>query len=314
MTSSIWNIQTQAAINGIPYSPAGMFFGVDGTAYPGAPGPPFPLRNDGQGFWSGFSSGIAGGLMNEQDGLWGSTLIGYPAATVPMWPSVQAGRASLVSAIATYASAYKAQNGSLTGMAIVLSGYSQGAMVTDQCYTLDFLAEGGVLNPLLPYLWRMYNFGDIFRTPGLAYGNQLAGLSMSIVQDGEETGGIGGPLDLTVAQTNQPAPDGQPIVQSSSNKGDIYGSAPVGLTPWTAIAKAGETAYRFFEIIMQPTFVDVVEAAAVLETPIASIEEMINAMTFFAEGTNAPHWQYFPQMDAVIGEMLTIGNSLPHSG
>jgi hypothetical protein len=312
VTSSLFASSIRPNKWGKTYSPAGVVFAVDGTVYPGAPAPPQPALNDGTGYWCGFSSGIVGGLANAQDGLWDSVCIGYPAVTVPMWPSVQAGRANLVSAMATYAANYKRANGSYDGLVIVLSGYSQGAMVTDQVFTLDLLAPTGTLHYLMPFVWRMYNFGDIFRTPGVAWGNVLAGLSQSVITDGVETGGIGGPMDLTVAQTNTPAPDGQPIVQSSTNQGDIYGSCPVGLTPWTSIAAPGETGYRFFEIIMKPSFVDVVEAALVLETPIKSIEEGINALKFFAEGSGSPHYQYFPQLDAVIGELLTIGNSLPH--
>jgi hypothetical protein len=311
MTSSLF-VDVRAALNGQAYSPAGVIFAVDGTVYPGAPFPPQPSLDDGTGVFSGFSSAIIGGLANAQDGLWDSVCIGYPAVTVPMWPSVQAGRATLVSTMATYAANYRRAHGSYAGLVIVLSGYSQGAMVTDQVWVLDILSDTGVLHYLLPFVWRMYNFGDIFRTPGVAWGNALAGLPQSVMTDGVETGGIGGPLDLTVAQTNYLAPDGQPVVQSSTNQGDIYGSCPVGLTPWTKIAAPGETGYRFFEIIMQPSFVDVVEAALVLETPIKSIEEGINALSFFAAGSGSPHYQYFPQLDAVIGELLTIGNALPH--
>lgn len=56
MTSSLF-VNIRAQLNGVAYSPAGLFVAVDGTAYPGAPAPPSPLLNDGTGFWSGFSSG-----------------------------------------------------------------------------------------------------------------------------------------------------------------------------------------------------------------------------------------------------------------
>lgn len=300
-------------MNGLPYSPAGAFFAVEGTVYPGAPAPPVMLLNNGTGYWCGFSSGIAGGLANTADGLWASFLIGYPALTVPMWPSVQIGRQNLVSAIQMYAANYSATHGgSHEGMVLVISGYSQGAMVTDQVFVLDFLSPTGILHPLLPYLYRMYNFGDIFRTPGIAHGNALAGLAESIKADGVETGGIGGPLDLTVEQSNMLAPDGKYLVMSCANYGDIYTACPVGLTPWTKLASAGKTGNLFFKIIMQPTFVDVLSAVKVLGMPIGAIEEMINGLKFAAQGTNAPHWLYFPQMLACINDMLALGSSLPH--
>jgi hypothetical protein len=320
MTASLAASRLQAAMNGIELNPAGAFFGVDGTVYPGAPFPPVPIGAPG-GQWSGFSSGVAGGLMNVADGLWLSGmdwaaqhadfLIGYPAVTIPMWPSVQIGRTNLVNTIQFYASAYKALHGSYAGMVIVLSGYSQGAMVTDQVWVLDFLSPTGVLHYLLPYVLRMYNFGDIFRTPGIALGNVVAGLAQSIQQDSVETGGIGGSLDLTVAQTMCLSQiDGQPVVQSSANFGDIYTCCPTGLNPWTALAPAAKTGNTFFKIVMQPTFVDVIEVAEVLTNLGGSLEEMVNGLKFAAEGTNAPHWQYYPQMDAIVGEMVTLGNQI----
>lgn len=314
MTSSIFDVNTRAQFDGVEYSPAGVFFAVEGTVYPGAPFPPRPATNDGQGIYAGFSSGIAGGLMNLQDGLWQYVGIGYPASTIPMWPSVQVGRANLVNAINAYAANYYLVNGSFEGMVITMSGYSQGSMVTDQVWTLDILDPEGALHYALPYIWRIYQFGHIFRSPGIAWGNALAGLPQSIIQDGVETGGIGLGMDLTVAQTNYLAPDGQPVVKSSANKGDLYSCCSVGLNPWTAPAPEGKTGSLFEAIIMQPSLTAILKTALVLKTPIKSIQELFHTMSFFAAGMNSPHYQYFPQMDACIGEMLQIGNSLPHSG
>jgi hypothetical protein len=314
VTSSLFNVTINSQFNGLQYTPAGVYFAVDGTAYPGAPNPPVPANNDGVGLWTGFASGIAGGLQNEQDGLWDSVCIGYAAATIPMWPSVQAGRATLVAQIQAYVGNYVSQTGSLKGLVVTLGGYSQGSMVTDQVWVLDILAETGVLHELLPYVYRSYQFGHIFRSPGIAWGNALAGLPQSIIQDGVETGGIGTGLDLTVAQTNVVAPDGQPVVKSSANSGDIYTCCSVGLNPWTAPAPQGKVGYLFEQIIMQPTLADLISTAEVLEEPIQAIEELFHVMEFFAEGTSAPHYEYWPQQDACIGEMVTLGNSLPHSG
>lgn len=313
MTSSLY-VEICAAKYGVPYSPAGLFAAVDGTVYPGAPAPPYPIRDDGNGYWCGFSSGIAGGLMNVADGLWASSLCGYPAVVTPMWPSVQIGRTNLAYAIKMYADWYFKDHGTYEGLVLTMSGYSQGAMVTNQVYVLDFLAPDGALHYLLPYLYRMYNFGDIFRTPGVAHLNALAGLPESIMTDGVETGGIGGKLDLTPDQSNMLAPDGNYIVMSAANYGDIYTCCPVGTNPWTKIASAGNIGNTFFKIVMQPTFIDVISVAKVILHLGGSFEEMINGLRFAAEGTNAPHWHYFPQMNAAITDMLKLGNSLPHQG
>jgi len=310
VTSSIFNVQTRAGFNGVNYRPAGVVFAVDGTAYPNAPQAPIPVTNDSAGIWSGFASGLVGGLENVADGLWGSICIGYEASTIPMWPSVQQGRAYLIQAIQNYTNSWFQQFGAYPP--IILTGYSQGSMVTDQVWVLDILNPAGVLHYLLPFVYRSYQFGHIFRTPGIAHANALTGLTESIMTDGVQTGGIGCTLDLTEAQTNYVAPDGNPVVYSAANEGDIYGCCPTGLNPWTDLSVQGKTAELFFRIVMQPTFADVVEAAEVLLTPVRSIEEGINAGTFFAEGPGSPHYLYFPQMDACIGDAVALGNSLPH--
>lgn len=310
MTSSIFNVQTRSSFTGTKYQPAGVIFAVDGTAYPGAPGADIPITTDGSGWWAGFSSGMVGGLENIADGLWGSIIIGYEASTIPMWPSVQQGRGFLVAAIKNYTDGFKSNFGFYPP--IILTGYSQGSMITDQVWVLDILSTTGVLHYLLPYVYRIYQFGHIFRSPAIAWGNALAGLPQSIRQNGQETGGIGAVLDLTVAQTNFVAPDGQPVVHSCANHGDLYTCCPTGTDPWKNLAAQGKTGQLFFKIIMQPTFADIVEAALVLEHPIASIEEGINAGTFFAEGMTSPHYQYYPQMLACINDAHQLGMSLPH--
>lgn len=310
MTSSIFNVQTRSAFTGTQYQPAGVIFAVDGTAYPGAPGADIPITNDGSGWWAGFSSGLVGGLENVADGLWGSVIIGYEASTIPMWPSVQQGRSYLVAAIQNYTAGFKANFGFYPP--IIMTGYSQGSMVVDQCWVLDFLSPTGVLHYLLPFVYRSYQFGHVFRSPGIAHGNALAGLPQSIKQNGVESGGIGATLDLTAAQTNYSAPDGPPVVYSCANHGDLYACAPTGTNPWTDIAPQGKTGELFFKVVMQPTFADIVEIAEVLGHPIASIEEAINAGTFFAAGPGSPHYQYMPQMLACIDDAIKLGNALPH--
>lgn len=304
MTASFAASRQQAQMNGLEFKQAGIIFCVDGTVYPGAPSSDIPPGG-------GFSSDMAYALMQQADGMWAQVFIGYPAVVTPMWPSVQIGRTNLLAAIKGAADAYFAMHGTYVGFWFIISGYSQGAMVTDQVYVLDILAEGGVLHYLLPCLVRMYNYGDIFRTPGIAHGNALSGLSESIKQDGVETGGIGGSLDLTVAQTNTPSAfDGKPIVCSNANFGDIYTCCPVGLNPWTAEAGPGKTGTTFFKIIMQATLLDIVEVALIIEEPVGDIEEMINALKFAAEGTNAPHWQYWPQMQGCVNEMVELGTQI----
>jgi len=317
VTSSLF-VNVRAAGNGLDYAPAGYFYAVDGTAYPGAPDPPAVILGDGTdgqgnpGTWSGFSSGIAGGLMNVQDGLWASRMIGYPAQTIPMGSSYATGAANLATSIQYDAANWYAQHGNMNGFVITMSGYSQGAMSVMSYFRNYVLNVSGAHAHLLPCFYRIYLFGDPFRCPGIAHGNALAGLSEDIEQDGVETGGIGGNLDYTPDIANMKAPDGAWLVNSCANHGDIYTAAPTGMNPWTAIASAGRVGNLIFREIQNPTFVNTIEIAAALFTPIGMVEEIINGLIFFAAGTNAPHWLYYPQMDACIGDMVSLGNSLPH--
>jgi hypothetical protein len=310
MTQSVFATSIRPKLNGKYYTPAGLVVCFDGTVYPGAPFPPIPATNDGNGWYAGFASALAGGLMNLQDGLWNSICVGYPAATVPMWPSVQTGRKTGVAQIDAYQKWFHSQFG--TYAPTVLAGYSQGTMITDQIWLLDILSPTGVLHYLLPFVYRSYQIGHIFRSPGIAWANAAAGLSQDIKTDSVESGGIGCVLDLTPEQTNYAAPDGKPVVWSAANPGDLYTSCPTGLDPWKNLAKQGQTGQLFFKIIMQPTFVDIISAAKVLLMPISAIEEAINAGTFFSQGMNSPHYQYFPQLTACIDDALKLGLSFPY--
>lgn len=306
MTSSLF-VDVRAALNGQAYSPAGAIFAVEGTAYAGAPAPPSYITNDGNGYWSGFASAVIGGLINEQDGLWASPGVGYEALTVPMWPSVQQGRASLNMALGWYANTYYQQHGSYDGLVILGSAWSQGAMVWCQTFFLDILPATGTLHYLLPFVYRLYLFGDPMRCPGVAHGNEMAGQPLPPKVDGVVSGGIAGSLDYTVDEANTLAPDGRFLINSFVNPGDLYADAPTGAT-----SSAAEVEVMFFKIVMQPSFSDIIALAKLLGKPIGDIEALINAGTFFAAGNNAPHYQYFPALTAVIDDALALGNSLPH--
>lgn len=311
MTTGLWP-EIRAAKNGTIYSPAGAIFAVEGTVYPGAPDPPSFIAGDNNGYWCGFASGVVGGLCDQQDGLWASPGVGYPAVTTPMWPSVQTGRANLNVQLGIYAANYARQHGSYDGLAIILSAWSQGAMVVCQTFFLDILPPTGTLHYLLPHVYRLYLFGDIFRCPGIAHGNELAGIPLPPKLDGQITGGIGGPLDYTVAQANMSAPDGKFLIYSFVNPNDLYADSPCGPTPWTSLPNAGSVEYIFFQLIMQPSLGNILKLVKLLDKPIGDIEALINTASFFGAGNNSGHFQYYPGMDAAIADALALGASLPH--
>lgn len=310
MTSSLF-VNIRAQKNGTQYRPCGGVFAVEGTVYPGAPAPPTYILDDGTGYWCGFASGTIGGLINVADGLWYSECIGYPAVTTPMWPSAQIGQHNLGFSIKNFADSFYQTWGFYPPIAVV--SWSQGAIATDLWWTIDVLPETGYLHYLLPYIYRIYNYGDVLRCPGISHGNDYAGLPTPGTLDGETTGGIGGPLDLTSEQTNVLAPDGRYVVQSFNNAGDLYGAAPVGDNPWKSMPAVAKVEYGFFKIIMNPGFLDIVEIGGeIIVHPIGAVEAGWNAGKFFSEGMNAPHFQYWDAMDWIIGDLVSLGNSLPH--
>lgn len=313
MTSGLFPA-IRAAKNGVAFQPAGGIFAVEGTVYPGAPAPPSFIAGDNNGYWCGFASGVVGGLCNEQDGLWESPGVGYPAVTTPMWPSVQTGRANLNVQLAAYAMRYYKAHGSYDGMVIIGSAWSQGAMVWMQTFILDILPTTGSLHYLLPHVYRLYNFGDIFRCPGIAHGNEIAGLPLPPKLDGQTTGGIGGALDYTADVANMLAPDGKFLVYSFVNQNDLYADSPCGDNPWHKLPSVGKVELLFFKIIMQPNFADIIALAELVDKPIGDVEALLNTGKFFAAGTNAGHYQYGPGMDAAIDDALKLGLSLPHGG
>lgn len=312
MTSSVPMVQMRAKLNGRDYRPCGAIFAVEGTVYPGAPDPPRPLTDDGNGWWAGFASGVIGGLANAQDGLWYSECIGYPAVTTPMWPSAQIGQHNLGFRTKAYADWHFQTYGTYEGLVILWVAWSQGAIATDLAWTVDVLPENGYLHYLKPYIWRIYNFGDPLRCPGISHGDDYAGLPGPGKEDGQITGGVGGTQDLTPEQTNVVAPDGKYVLCSFNNNGDLYGAAPVGPTPWKSMPASGKVEYGFFKVIMQPGFLDVVEIGLDIFHPIGDVEAAGNAIKFFSAGTNAPHFRYWDAMNWCIQDALAIGNSLPH--
>lgn len=311
MTSSLALLQTRAIKAGNTFRPAvGFLYCVDGTAYPGAPNPPTVIFPDGNGYWCGFSSGIAGGLMAVADGLWQERFIGYSAPTVPMQPGVIEGASHLANSTEYDALLWKqSHGGSLDGFVAAITGYSQGAMVVMYWFVNYVLKPGAPQAYLLPYIYRIYLFGDPYRYPGIAHGNALIGMSESIIEDGVESGGIGCSLDYSIDIANMKAPDGAWLVYSCANKGDIYACAPIGLNP-AKPAPPGKTANLIFNEITQPGIKNTVSIAKALFTPVGTVEEIFNGMKFAAQGVNAPHWQYFPQMNGCIDDAKALGERL----
>ncbi len=214
-----------------------------------------------------FGFGFAGELGSQlDDELFFWQPVSYPAAVFPMGPSVQAGVDEVVRLIQLYPAS------DLWTGKIVLSGYSQGAMVTDIVWRDEILNPKGRLYNLAQSgaieVIGIVNFGDPLRCPGICNGNLYAGFPLPAKVDGVTTGGISGPLDLTAAQT--PA-----FLMSCNNDGDLYGAAPVGDTPWTQETGVGHDESIIFNIVQNFTMANVLaivkEVLQILGMPLGGV-------------------------------------------
>lgn len=214
--------------------------------------------------------------------------IGYPAAVTPMGPSVQAGRAEVNRQISLRP----------LGTPLFLSGYSQGALVTDFVWRDDILNPLGMHHNRLNDVRGIVNFGDPMRCPGKANGNLVAGFPLPKKADGVTTGGIAGPADLTPDQT----PD---FLLSCALDGDLYAACPVGDNPWKSEGSAGRVETNIYNIIQQATVLNILSIAKDLFMPIGTIEAIVNGLTFASAGMNAPHWRYGPFVPPMIDWILS---------
>jgi hypothetical protein len=242
-------------------------------------------------------------LSNKIDGLLPPPLppvewqpIGYPAAVFPMNPSVEAGRSEVNRQIGMRPK----------GTPLFLSGYSQGALVTDEVWVKDILSPSGVHHDRLADVKGIINFGDPRRCPGIAHGNEVAGFPAPTKLDSETTGGIAGPTCLTPDQT----PD---FLLSCALDGDLYAAAPVGDTPWKSEPLVGQIETRIYGFIESGSLLTGMLAVAKgivqefeypLSNTLALVHAIFNGMKFASAGPAAPHWQYGPFVPPMINWIL----------
>jgi hypothetical protein len=301
MTSSIAMMDVRQKLAGRNWQPAGVYISVNGTGDPSPSDTYNPLGS--------FASDISQLLMEQQDGLWLSQPIGYAAAVENMEASYTDAALQIVAALGgpahpTYQAAVYP-----TGP-FVLGGYSQGSGATNTVWTQYIYPEDGLLHHRINDCMSIINFGDIFRTPGIANGNVYQGIPIPGEEDGTVTGGIGQAANnLTAAEStyiNPTNPLKQPVIMSWDLPGDLYGSSPQG--------GAGSVAQSIMNIVFNTSFTNVVKILEDLAHPLGDIEEIYNAIKFFSAGTAAPHWQYANQgcVQSAVNYMLALGSALPH--
>lgn len=298
--------QLRAAKNGLLWQPAMGVFAIEGTVYPGAPGPVTPITdNDDDGWWAGFASGALGGIINAADGLCYVESVGYPAITTPMLPSAMIGQHNLGMATKAFADEFYSAFGFYPPIAWI--AWSQGTMAADLCWSVDVLPATGYLHYLQPYIWRNYGYGQPFRCEGVSDGDTRAGLPGPGTLYGKPTAGVGGKTyNLTEAQALVKAPDGVNVIQGFNNKGDLYGAAP---SPSTS---AGKLESSFAALIFKPGIVNIIHIGGDLFDVVGDVEAAYNTLKFFGAGANAPHYHYEQAMSFVVGDVIALAQSLPH--
>lgn len=306
--------QLRAIKAGTIWQPSGGLFALEGTVYPGAPFDPVPLTDNhyDREQWCGFASGTVGGVINRADGLLHCECVGYPALTANMGASATIGAHNLAIRIDVFAQAFLAAFGFLPPIWIVT--WSQGAWAFAIFWRTYVLPEDGLLHYMKDYILSVYNYGDVFRRSGTSRGNDYAGLPVPGKVDGDVDGGIAGPEQLTQEETDVLCiVDGRYVIKSFNRHGDLYGDAPMGAEPKTKMAEAGQVEYNFFKMIEKTSFFVIVGGVmGSLIHVIGDVEAAANVIKFFSAQQNAPHFQYWEEMDWVINDIVEMASALPH--
>jgi hypothetical protein len=268
--------------------PVATLITVNGTGVPDPFGPGFPAD-------------LARTLERFSPGLYYWQPIGYAAAVYPMRPSVEAGREEVITQINRHPGRF------------VLSGYSQGALVTNAVWREDILNPQGRLHHRKDDVLALITYGDPQRCPGIARGNTYAGQPVPKKLNGQTTGGIAGPDCLTAEQTPE-------NFLSFANNGDLYAAAPVGDDPWNTQTEVGYNQTMIYEAVMEFNGRDfmrlVTEITSVLTMPTVNVIPLVQAiwggLTFFGKGTRASHWTY--DIAPAVKYLAELGNQIRAQG
>lgn len=154
----------------------------------------------------------------------------YPATPFPMALSAEDGVQELIRLVNDVY-----PPGNPVGEGIVLLGYSQGAIVVSHFMTDQVVSPNGRCHARWPDIVAVATWGNPYRTPGFASGNDFAGWPDPGEVDGVVTGGIAGPDDLMppvyVPVSRTVKHHWGEFVNTIGNGNDIYADCPVGSYP-----------------------------------------------------------------------------------
>jgi hypothetical protein len=145
----ILNVETKIVMGFIPRptKPKPLLFTVCGTGVP---------------WWVGPDADVARSVESKY--RWQP--IGYPANPFPMGKSAAAGREELCHQVELWRK--EIENNC---KAATFIGYSQGAIVTSECWEYDIKPENGRLHWFKPYLTKAVTFGNPMREKGKVWGD-----------------------------------------------------------------------------------------------------------------------------------------------
>lgn len=234
---------------------------------------------------------------NEPDRYYWQPVGDYPAATFPMGPSVTAGVQSLI--YLTTGETYEGFNitpGNTYGSnSLILTGYSQGAMVVCQfiqwCYQFNRM-------DILSRIVAVAVWGNPQRLEGWASGNQFAGWPMPGEIDGSPTGGIAqatnatGVVNMTLEQMQPRLP--HPVTHFwgdfvNTNDPDHGQTELYANCPQNGVGSVEQTIFNLVQNFTLETAWAVVEC---LGTPIEDVEAIMNGFEFLAAQGNSDHYTY----------------------
>ena len=198
--------------------------------------------------------------------------IGYPAAPVPMGPSIAAGRAELRSQLAVH-------RPRVEKFGAVLGGYSQGALVVSECWEFDIKPAEGVLHWAKPYIKKAVAWGNPMREKGRAFPDPGAPMA------GPDTCGVATPLMV----------DTPSWWRNYAHVGDLYTAATddESREDKTAIWQIirGTKVFSGPDNLLSQ-FIEVAQAP--VPGAIGAFKAMFDALAFGIKGT-APHVNYSTQ-------------------
>lgn len=196
--------------------------------------------------------------------------IGYPAQPFPMNPSAQAGRDELCSQFEQWRPRVEKY-----GAAMI--GYSQGAIVTSECWEFDIKPENGRLHWAKPHMKKAVTFGNPMREAGRAFHD--AGGDMA----GGQSHGIADQLMV----------DTPSWWRNYAHRGDLYTDCE---------GQSGEDKTAIYKIVMGVRVLDgpdniLEQFCELAQNPIpegiAMLQAILDAGMFFVQGTG-PHINYSP--------------------